>query len=356
LAFLMGNEEFKTKDGNLFSHFEVIKKDGTLICRNVKSIKEKIEISSQFKDLENNKSILLIRLSEFSNKTENNNEFNTLGVITIYLNDTKRLNEKKLRLLLALRQDLVSFIKKKISGTTFLELLSFEIEKNLVKNNSHYLQTFKTNLQAILESTSNHTNESKLKISFLDNLANYTNETKSKLSHKIIDKSELELNHSIILNAIFSQINMIDFDVAQKQIDISDSVLIKYISNILTSKYIAGGGFKKSNFEIQPLTRRTFKFFELQYDIIIPQLLINIKTYADNSNLDQPNIKIYEDGDYLTFYNLIGNRNDNKKRIRGGKAICKDITKRIFNIKEEDLHEYINFEESEIEFIVKLKI
>ncbi|MEP0265486.1 hypothetical protein [Dokdonia sp.] len=356
LTTMMGEERFKS-DNDLYSHFEVRKDNlGGPSCRNDKEVKRNIIKTEQFKELEKEKSILLIRISDFIendiDKEQSELVFNTLGIFTIYLNQSTRLNEKKLRLLLALRQDFTSFIKNETAGTSFLGLISVEIEENLIKNNAHYLNSFKSNLEQIVKKINNFESDLKIHIDTIDIINSINNLTVGDINSEFYKKEDLLKTHKIILDAVFSQINMIKINHSSKFY--SKKTIEEFIILILKSKLIEGSSFSEEQFTINLDLINKLYMNILQYNIIIPQLLINIKRYTDN-NLSK-NIEIYFKDDYLIFKNRIGSKSEQKKRIRGGKSICKNLMQKTYNIEDGKLEKYISFKTIGKNHFVKLKI
>ena len=349
LTSLMGNEGFKEGE-NLFSHFEIIKKDNSLKCRDLKNVKDKIQFDNQvqYNDLGNNKSILLIRLSEFRKVKDNYKTFNTLGVITVYLDRFIRISEKKLKLLLALRHDLTEFIKKKTIGTTFLELLESKEQEKLIENSTHYLSKFHRSINK--------------KIKIISNYNLFKEEVKLGLAkEKPITDFENELY--LELNCVFAQINSIDKDRLNESINKNAEELTRLIELIFNSK-IEKNIFEKStyNIDIKSIGKENILFYYPVWYIIIPQIILNIKRYSYNK---KNQIKIYSKGNFIYFENIINNNavlqsKNNTSRKKQGIELCKKIIKDIYSINKEKIDDYILFKEIIVNkknsHIVKLKI
>ncbi len=262
LTSAMGNEKFKTEDEHLFSHIEIIKKNGNLECRDDQNIKKMIEGSDQYKCLDNNKYLLLIRISDFNDKkvgNTNDNKFITRGVLSIYLNQVERLNEKKLRLLLALRQGLLGFIKRKTQGSTFLELLK-------IKEKDDYFDSLKHSFERYF------INQTNIKNGFLQQLPE---------SKRILEESK---SFDLITETLklqtygFSRKNILD------KVELDQESIEEHIKSIFSSITIGSQGFtlKSKNINYQNLKgcRSHLVFPRIIPYTVILNLITNVKQYT----------------------------------------------------------------------------
>lgn len=342
LTTLMGKEKFITSDEHLFSHFEIMKShDGTLICRNNDKIVELINNSTQFLNLENSKSILLIRISDFRKDDqikENNIKFNTRGVLTIYLNQATRIKEKSLRLLLALRADLLEFIIKKTMGSTFLELLKSKEQDDLIENSTHFLSKFHRSISANLN--------------FLVKYEEY----KKTIEYSEHLKSREALQTEILtdLNCVFAQINSIDAVQAQNTIEINYIELKKFLVLLFNSHTESNFNIESYKIILNSMPNTTIHY-PVWY-IIIPQIIYNIKKYTRNIN---GQIEIYYSEGYLYFENIVNvdaTLNVDKTRKSQGIDLCKKLIKLIYGCVDNEVDKYLNFKLEKNKYNVKLKI
>ena len=304
LTSLMGNEDFKTDDNNLFSHFEVIKHKENLVCREVDKIKTLIENSLQYQQLEDNKSILLIRISDFKEKT-----FNTLGVITIYLNHSERLKEKKLRLLLALRQDLGNFIKKKTIGTTFLELLQSKKRDEFQGLLRHSIRTYLTNQSNIFEEL----------------LVNVNNSSET---------NELEIL-TVLNNAIGGQTD--NFELISESVIYPKEIIYTYLQKLLRTDYL-GNGIEPSYYKIE-INTDYLTIHKTIYDVIIPELIYNLKKYTPIKQIDK-NVSIIISRNEIVIENNINKFRATNKNKGEGRRMCDKILSIYKNEKKYELDGY----------------
>ncbi len=340
LSSLMGNELFKTADGDVFSHFEIMKENGKVNCRDIEvsfkagnfeqadpidkvtvRIEDVIKETKQFEQLGDDKSILLIRLSDFRKEKgkRKDKDFNTLGVITIYLKKAKRLEQKKLRLLLALRHDLNRFIKKKTLGTTFLELLQIKEKDELKRLLKHSIRTYLTNQSTIYQ----------------DLLTQPEN----------IEKVQIL---QILNNAIGGQTD--NFEIIPDILKYEKKELSKYLIKLLETDFL-GNGIKNYDIDIR------MDFINLHktiYDVIIPELIYNLKKYTPFRKSEK-GVSILIENNQITFINNI-NRNRQIDRNSGeGLKMCN----RILAFYSENNYVLTNeIEQKDIfdQFIVKLQI
>ncbi len=321
----MGNGGFKTTDNHLFSHIEIIKKENDLICREDDNVKELIKATEQYEQLENGKSILLIRLSNFKNSDNQGDELHSRGVITIYLNHSERLSVKTLRLLLALRQDLLKFIKKKTLGSTFLELLQLERKDTYFNNLKHDFEHFFT----ILSSIKN----------------DFYNQIKSKS-----EKTEKDNKQFDIIN---ETLQLQTFGFSNNNILLSEKYTIdeikKYISTILSSIHITN--------EEMPVTAKNIVANHNKKDFNIPKILIgtvllhfliNLKKYTEKIT-DNYSITINATNNSLEIV-LVNKINyyaiDNNRNGKGNK-MSKEIVETLNN--HPDLYK-LNIKKIELEY------
>ena len=313
LTSFMGNEKFK-EDENLFSHFEIIKNNNELKCRDLKEIKKiiKSETSIQYNDLGNNKSILLIRLSDFNidNNSKEQPFFNTLGVITIYLKHNKRLNEKKLRLILALRHDLTEFIKNKTSGTTFLELLQSKEKDEFQGLLRHSVRTYLTNQSYIYKIL---LNKQKERIKLLES-------KKPIIPEESLESMELIEMLQILNNAIGGQTD--NFKITHEVEKYYKDELYAYIEKLLETDYL-GNGINSGNYKIQ-INQEHINLHKTVYDVIIPELIYNLKKYTPSKQKEK-GVSVYVFNNKIIFKNNINKFRSKNKKNGEGRRMCAKI-------------------------------
>lgn len=349
LTALMGQEKFITRDEHLFSHFEIIKNEkGELICRDDEKIKKIIIDTDQFKNLGKNKSILLIRISDFM-KESNSSEtkFNTRSVLTIYLNQNSRLHEKRLRLLLALRTDLLKFIKRKTQGSTFLELLQ------LAKKDA-YFDSLKHDFEGFYD------NQTLIK----NNLFNAIN-TKGNGNNFKLDSQQFDLiTETLKLQTFgFSNKNILTYS------KYSSELIKNYICLTLSSTYIYNNmPFEDHNIIIYDPNQKSYNIPDILIKTVLLQLISNLKKYTQKLT-DKYTISIncFDNRIEIILNNVIDFERIVDSRNGTGNDMCRNIIETINShsnlndLKIKNVHiEYDQRPDTELKtpetFIAKIKI
>lgn len=345
LTSMMGKEHFKAIDNNLFSHFEIIKKGKVLVCRNVDSIRNRILMSDQYVKLEDNRSILLVRLSDFSKRGGGENIFNTLGVITFYLGHSERLSEKKLRLLLALRQNLSRFVKEKAIGTTFLELVAQMKNRKYQKHLKHGIGYYTTYQMEIVQKYENI--EDKIRI------PNGTESTTLSKELEYIKHASSDFKEFRLLNnSIKGQIGVAEIWENESSLLLCYEYFIDVLETIYKSERLiyredqANLDFRN---EIRFINEAKFEPVLVPAPIIksvIPELIFNQKKYGTSRVINWSNGEGYF---LLEFGNVINNYGS--RGINGfGTKMCEDM-------REKYGHVYIEEDKNDLEYYkITLKI
>lgn len=351
LCHLMGRGQFKTADNHLFSHFEVLKTEANqLVCREDINIMNLIKSTDQFGKLEKDRSIILIRISEFNKRKPT--QFDTRAILTIYLKRAKRLKEKKLRLLLALRHNLLDFIKLKTQGSTLLELLNYEAEKKLIENNAHYLGHYLKNLGKNIKLLANYEEEGEILKKINLKLSEIQKQEESYPSKGWIEKESM-----VLLEAISAQINALDVGQLVVERALTFEEFKSIVDLLFGSGKIGAKAFDTNCYSFEGfIPSKQILLYQPQIDIIIPQIIINIKQYsvaAENS------IKIIYENNYISFENYIWCSSPDN-RIKGGRKISESIMKKILDrrtTRTSSLNDLISFKKDEERnyYTVKLK-
>lgn len=136
------------------SNIEIIIKDGSILVRD--ELLEKLEISKKntecnaLKDV-NDANILIVGISNFRNNNENTPELFTQAVFTYIFNKGERIQEEKLRLILALRHQLSIFFNDSTKNGSFLGLVSKKKDENFRRMFRHGMGDYFNFLEQIVD-------------------------------------------------------------------------------------------------------------------------------------------------------------------------------------------------------------
>lgn len=247
---------------------------------------------SDVKDLKPNESLLLIGISSYHKKNSGKPSLVQQAILSIFLNTTERIEAEKLRLILLLRKSLSEYLNEHTTNNTFQELIK-----------TRELNRYQDNLD--------------------HDLSKYLLKQQELVNKKTVYENNQIFN--VINNAIIGQIAAYDVK-NNKVLDKSSEEIKKYIKLILSTE-ILGKYIFKENQEIQvEVDISTIDSFI--YEIVFPQLLLNIKDYA---NPYSPDIKITISEDSFIFINKKGANlpNENRKGLK----MCKQMTEEILGYK-----------------------
>lgn len=318
------------------SNLEVIKDaEGNCICRN-NIFTTKIEKTTQFQNLSNDSSLLIIRISDFIKNEKGETNLYTQGILTFYLNKGQRINEKILRLLLALKQDFSKYLNTKTSGTTFLELISSEAQDKLIETNTHYLSKYFEFIE-------------------LENKTLYNEITnKNENIKKTFDRFIFGLD---ALKAQIYNIGWSESKYIPELFTFSLNELKNWIDLILKSEIETQFNPKAISYiSIDDGNLKTYVFFEEIWYIIIPQILINIKQYTDDTK-EAVEILISENKLVLInkkFKEKIASEKRERQSKSKGLDLCKNITRTLNG--SNNLYFHLNINEDEEFFKVEINL
>lgn len=333
-------ENLNNSSDSSLSNLEIIKDEEGNCNYRLDIFKEnEVEDNIQIKNLKKNTSILFIRISDFKVDIKTKiQKLETQAIFTFYINNTERIEETNLRLLLTLKNNLSLFLKKQTSGNTFLELLTHQKNKKYQKHLKHGIGYYTSYQLEIVQEYENIKNKIKIPLG-----CENTNFEIEKQYISIGSKKFKEFR--LLNNSIKGQIGVNEEVKENNQILFFYEYLIDIIDIIYSSKRLS---YRKSqealNYtnEISFLTKKIFKPILLPTPIIksvIPELLFNQKKYGCNRK-----IQWEEDKD---SFSLILSNDINKyglSEIEGyGTNMCKEIERKYKNIEfieEKDIKNY----------------
>ncbi|BBE20451.1 reticulocyte binding protein 2 homolog a [Aquipluma nitroreducens] len=317
LTAKMFNVKVDNNDDEFLSNLEILKNQSGIQIRKdifessiVEGFSEIIELSSR-----KEYSLLAIRITDLTSSEAQYLDplLYTQAVLTIVLNKGKRLDENKLRLLLLLRKLLSDFIKTEISNNTFLELLNTKARDEYQSDLKHGLREHLTNLGDILED---------IKESILERIIASGTPLDDQLRKEIInEKSSFEEIFDLIRQIISGQIGAYDLskdDTKIKEVSFID--FKKFIKLLFESKYIGlSGPIFINDDDIKFLDSPYIQIPEIIFNIVIPELVINIKNH---SLPEDRNIRIEFEDNKLSFRNRV---DINDRGTKNGLNMCKKI-------------------------------
>jgi len=316
------------------SNLEIIKKENGEVKHrdNICSVNESALLidNQQIYSLNKNASILFIRISDFINVGNNELEVSQKlygqAVITIYLNQAKRVNEKRLRLILALRRDFSKFIKNRTSGTTFLELITELENKKFQKHLKHGIGYYTSYQMEIVQEFENI--QSKISVPF-DCV-----DTKYEIEKQYISFSSKKFREFRLLNnSIKGQIGVNESKKEKNNSMFFYEYFIDLLKTIYSSKRLTYRDKIPLNYEVEvklPMNE-VFNPVIIPTSImksVIPELIFNQKKYGENREVSWiDNEEIF----CLTFKNNINKYGYDG--IKGyGTNMCKEIESKYKNV------------------------
>lgn len=243
---------------------------------------------SDVKSLKPNESLLLIGISSYDHKNTGKPSLIQQAILSIFLKTPKRIEAEKLRLILLLRKSLSEYLNEHTTNNTFQELIK-----------TRELNRYQDNLD--------------------HDLSKYLLKQQELVNKKTVYENNKIFN--VINNAIIGQIAAYD-EKNNKVLEKTSQEIKKYIKLILSTEILGKYTFKEDH-EIQvEVNISTIDSFI--YDIVFPQLLLNIKDYA---NPYSPDIKITISENNFVFINKKGTNlpNENRKGLKMCKQITEDI-------------------------------
>jgi len=302
-------------DKYALSNFEFIRKDGNIDFRKNTDIDKGFVASSwEFTKDKSDCNILLIRMSDFVN-----DKLITQAVLTFKISDNKRVDEKRLRLLLLLRNPLNKF--------TYDSLFN--------KNVYEYISKKEADLNKYLL---NHSMKK-----YIDNLNIIYNEK---------NKPEDDVLHNIISDAMRGQLDAYNLD-NNKLINKDLRDIESRFKLLLESNKIEGTSI--NNAVINGLNNSNNIEIDLfVFDIVFLEIIINIKTYSYRMNRG---VEINFENQEFTFTNNKENGLETEEKEKGvGFEMCKKLCSDLgVNLKSEFKN---NDDDKDIsgKHIVKLKL
>lgn len=317
-------------------------------------LEKDIKDTFEYKCIQNKtKSVLFIRISDFDSDKKNSDSLNlyTQAVFVFFLNTKGKVPEEKLRLLLLLRKSISNFLKNDISANTFLELIKLKEKDRLIENNTHYLSKFfrfiNTNTKLLLH---------------YDIYLKECELTEDVI--KPIGTIEAEIN--IVVDALATQLDSIDDDkLDDKPEEYTLGQIKERIDLILKSDLEKRFVANCFTINFPDDLEQTFKIPLVIIDVILTQILINLKRYTHPIN-KQVDITYKVDSESSFNYLILTNKMDKNRvalsksnnRKKGGQELCDKIIRRLYSISpNSSTNKYLEFGELNKDYYrVKLKI
>ncbi|KAB8155986.1 hypothetical protein EZY14_001870 [Kordia sp. TARA_039_SRF] len=278
-------------DDNKYKIDELLKND--MLKENNESHPYSLNYSTMF---------MAIKLSELLDDedifSKNNNYGKALLIFTIQKESTLDnfldfFSNEKFRLILAIKKYLLEYLNKQFNNTAFIEVLQKKSKLTYQKVLRHQLGTYYNNLDLLFNDR-----DSKNKLEF-----------------------------DITLNAIRSQVAAYDINFVKGESHKSKEDIDSLIRTVIESKCLGKQAFMF--YKIKNNINDKIKIPNVIYNVIIPQLLINIKQYTENT-INQIEILIELNVRNLKFlfknkiahYKVINAKNNSKKE---GRIMCQKI-------------------------------
>jgi hypothetical protein len=298
------------------SNFEFTKRDNIITYRdNTSIILDTIKHSWEFSKGNKDCNILLVRISEFTTDNINNEDDRgsliTQAVLTYRLKESTRVNEKRLRMLLLLKEPLSRFINSNLLSDNIFDYINN-------KRNSRYSEILGHRVATYLSN---------------QNLAYKEHQI------EIVD---------IINDALAGQLKAYDINKNDNNYKISVDQLKNRIQLILNTDYLSGRSFDIQEYDIGiDLLESSLTTDSFLYEIVLTEILINARIHCPDINSE---IKIYFENQFLVV----------KSRqkcliidweVGRGTKMCKDICSNL----GKELLIFPNVEElGNIYFIIKI--
>ncbi len=319
------------------SNLEIIKDiDGDIVIRKGLVNEYNENRCPQFKNLPKGHSILLIRISEFDGFGENKSLYSQ-AVLTVYINNDKRVSETRFRLLLALRKSISSYIGKQISDNSLIEFIKRDTVNKYQRDLRHGITDFIGYQKTIIQEYEKIED----KIEFKSNV-----DLRQHLDQEYIDKASFRFKEFLLINnSISSQIG-----ISKKNVNIDKTFFADYFKDIINTIYMSEkigeelGSLDVAE-ELEYANNKNFNDIRLPViivDTVIPELITNQKKYGKERKIT------WEEDE--NFLNIKFSNKVDKVGEGYGVKMCKNIVK---NLKNRII---LDFNQPNNHYIVILKI
>jgi len=231
-------------------------------------------------------------------------------------NFDKFMNAEKVRLLLLIKEELLEYLKRQFDNDAFIELLENRKREIYRKKLEHGLTRYQTMQKKLFEDSINSKDLNLI--------------IKNKRLYNIIDKithAQLHFKNLLIMNE-----NKVEFPV--------DEILSRF-DDIFSSSCFCGCSIKKSEIRYGGFQISNINIFPSVFDIIFPELIVNMKNYSSRQIKGGLKITFNEAENKITFENDIMKPYLNKsfEKEYGGIYMIREIVKRL-NMKPVNYFKY----------------
>jgi len=269
--------------------------------------------------IERSNMILLFRLADI--KTNYIDTGNIKGQAVLALCSTKPATPKsffefasveKMRLLLLIKEEMLAYLQKHFESDAFIAVLEDHAIFEFMGQLDHGLGHYRTALTAYELITRE----------ILDKGEEITPE-----EFIIVSKNAAKM--TLVVNAIIGQINAgRRIDKGIMTVNVED--FRSHINMILEDDFLGNNQLDMRKIKID--TKFPNKIYKCLYEVVIPELVINMKKHSPLKSEGNPFIQIYFDIDTSTFTFKNKRRNTNnslKKKLNGGITMCSGIVEKL---------------------------
>ncbi len=269
---------------------------------------------SGLKLLEDANMCLMIRFAALSNQYEKENNYSLKGQAVLVITSSEQCNtsnflnfmsNEKVRLLLLIKEELLEYLQKQFDNDTFNEVLENRKRVIYQKHLRHGLNQYLTAQTELLD----------------------------KIWKGVNSIENMEV-FRIVSDAIRGQLKATKLIDINEHSNINKMIFVEKIKLIVESDIL---GSRQISFSEVDISELDFEFIELHptlYDVIIPELIINMKKYSPRINEKGLSIKFEKSTSSLVFKNLI-NSNLSSEEYGGGEGhiMCNHLLEDILKLQ-----------------------
>ncbi|MBK7568309.1 MAG: hypothetical protein IPI31_10855 [Bacteroidetes bacterium] len=269
-----------------------------------------LETSSGIKELETSSMFILVRFSQLKLEKNYNSETNIQGqsVLLVTTNTNPTMNNfiefvsnEKIRLILLVKNDLIDYFQKQFDNDAFYDLIASKKILSFQKTLRHGLADYIFAQKEIFKAISSK---------------NYTQDD--------------ILLYNIVSDAINGQLKAMKVKNTDKLHELNKQNFIKLIALLMETVYL---GKQIIDFKEINLKQCNFKFLKIHpsvLEVILPELIINIKKYCPRQGNKSINVIYNEDTNSITLSNLINPAFVNyEHQIGEGIEMCNKLLRKL---------------------------